>query len=91
MAQGRREYATHVYKGRDAWIALALAMAAAAASRAPAIGGKPLFGYLAAVMLILAASFAIRRCGEQVRPLHLDDFPQSFLTSNRRCPWHLWQ
>jgi putative ABC transport system permease protein len=59
MAQGRREYATHVNKGRDAWIAVALAMAAAAASRVPAIGGKPLFGYFASLLLICASAFAM--------------------------------
>jgi putative ABC transport system permease protein len=59
MAHGRREYATRVNKGRDLWIALALALAAAAASRAPAIGGKPLFGYLAALLLICASAFAM--------------------------------
>jgi putative ABC transport system permease protein len=34
-------------------------LAAAAASRAPAIGGKPLFGYLASLLLICASAFAM--------------------------------
>jgi putative ABC transport system permease protein len=59
MAQGRREYMTRVHKTRDIWIALAVGIAAAAASRAPAIGGKPLFGYLAALLLICASAFAM--------------------------------
>jgi putative ABC transport system permease protein len=59
LAQGRREYATQVHKTRDAWIALALGLASAAASRAPAIGGKPLFGYLASLLLICASAFAM--------------------------------
>ena len=59
MAQGRREYTTRVQKTRDIWIALALGFAAAAASRAPAIGGKPLFGYFAALLLIGASAFAM--------------------------------
>jgi putative ABC transport system permease protein len=59
LAQGRREYATQVHKTRDAWIALALGLASAAASHAPAIGGKPLFGYLASLLLICASAFAM--------------------------------
>ena len=59
MAQGRREYTTRVQKTRDIWIALALGLAAAAASRSPAIGGKPLFGYFAALLLIGASAFAM--------------------------------
>jgi putative ABC transport system permease protein len=59
MAQGRREYTTRVHKTRDIWIALAVGVAAAAASRAPAIGGKPLLGYLAALLLICASAFAM--------------------------------
>jgi putative ABC transport system permease protein len=59
MAQGRREYTARVHKTRDIWIALAAGVAAAAASRAPAIGGKPLFAYLAALLLICASAFAM--------------------------------
>ncbi len=50
MARGRREYTTRVHKTRDVFIALAVALTATAASRAPAIGGKPLFGYLASLL-----------------------------------------
>ncbi len=59
MARGSREYTTRVRKTRDVWIALAVGLAAAAASRAPAIGGKPLFGYLASLLLICASAFAM--------------------------------
>jgi putative ABC transport system permease protein len=59
MAYGRREYATHVHKTRNVWIAVAVGLAAAAASRAPAIGGKPLFGYFAALLLVCASAFAM--------------------------------
>ena len=59
MARGRREYTTRVHKTRDFIIALAVGLAAAAASRAPAIGGKPLFGYLASLLLICASAFAM--------------------------------
>ena len=59
MAQGRREYMANVHKTRDIWIALAVGFAALAASRAPAIGGKPLFGYFAALLLVCASAFAM--------------------------------
>lgn len=59
MARGRREFDVRVERGRDAWIALALAAAGAAASRVPAIAGKPLFGYLAAMLLIAAGAMVI--------------------------------
>jgi len=59
MARARREYEAHVHKSRDVLAALALALAAAAASRAPAVAGKPFFGYLAAFLLIIASALAI--------------------------------
>jgi len=59
MARGRREYSISVNKTRDVWIGLAVGLAAAAASRAPAIGGKPLFGYFASLLLIGASAFAM--------------------------------
>ncbi len=59
MARGRREYAARVHKGRDLWIALALAIAGTAAAQMPAISGKPLFGYAATVLLVAASAFAI--------------------------------
>lgn len=59
MSRGRREYDVSVHKILDLWIALAFAIAAIFASRAPAIGGKPLFGYLAAILLIAASALAI--------------------------------
>ncbi len=59
MARGEREYAARMHKLRDLWIAVALAGAGAAASFAPAIAGKPFFGYLAALLMIAASAFAI--------------------------------
>ena len=59
MARGRREYLARVHKSRDLWLALFVAIAAAAASRVPAIEGKPVFGYLAAVLLVVASALAI--------------------------------
>jgi putative ABC transport system permease protein len=59
MGKGRREYDVRVQKGRDLWLAAGLSLAAAAASRGNAIAGKPLFGYLAAILLIAASALAI--------------------------------
>ena len=59
MARGEREYAARVHKIRDLWIASVLAAAATAASFAPAIAGKPFFGYAAAILFIGASAFAI--------------------------------
>jgi len=59
MARGRREYDVRVHKSRDLWLALAVAAVAVAASRAPALAGKPLLGYLAAILLVVASSLAM--------------------------------
>ncbi|MGA2422108.1 MAG: ABC transporter permease, partial [Candidatus Acidiferrum sp.] len=59
MARGRREYDVRVNKLRDLYFAIGLAIVAGAASQAPAIGGKPLFGYLSALLLIAASALAI--------------------------------
>jgi putative ABC transport system permease protein len=59
MGRSRREYDVTVQKGRDLRVALALGLAAAVVSRVPAIGGKPLFGYLAAILLLIASALAI--------------------------------
>jgi len=58
MGKGRREYDVRVQKGRDLWLASGLSLAAAAASRGNAIAGKPLFGYLAAILLVVASALA---------------------------------
>lgn len=59
MARGRREFTAHMQKWRDLFFALVLGAAAAFASRAPSVDGKPLFGYLATILLVAAAGFAI--------------------------------
>jgi putative ABC transport system permease protein len=59
MARAQREHVVRVHKIRDLWIALTMAVGAAAASQVPAIAGKPLFGYLSALLLIGASVFAI--------------------------------
>ena len=59
MARGRREYTARVHKSRDLWLALILGILAAAAARVPAIEGKPVFGYLAAILLVISSALAI--------------------------------
>lgn len=59
MARGLREYTIRVERTRDAGIALVLAITGALAARLPAVGGKPIFGYLSALLLIGASSLSI--------------------------------
>ena len=59
MARGRREYTARVHKTRDLCLALALGVAAALASRVPAVGGKPISGYFAALFLVISSALAI--------------------------------
>jgi putative ABC transport system permease protein len=58
MSRGKEEYAT---RRRSRWslpLAFGLAMLAAIAAQAPAIGRQPIFGYVAAVFLIASATLA---------------------------------
>jgi putative ABC transport system permease protein len=59
MARGRREFDVRVRKTSRLWIALTLAVGAAAASRVPPVGGKPIFGYIASLLAVAAGVFAI--------------------------------
>lgn len=59
MSHGRREYTAQMHKGRDLVIAMFLAATGAIASRMPAVAGKPVLGYTATVLLIVAAAYAI--------------------------------
>lgn len=59
MARGQREYSTRMHKGRDMLIALGLAAGGVICSVPPAIAGKPLFGYLSAILLVAASALAI--------------------------------
>jgi len=59
MARGRREFIARVHKTRNLMISIALGACAAGASLVPPIAGMPLFGYLAALLLIASAAFAI--------------------------------
>jgi len=58
MARGRRDYVSRTRTGRNlAWSA-AVALLAAVCSSFPPVGGKPVGGYLAAVLLIASAALA---------------------------------
>lgn len=59
MASARRELAARVHKARDFAIALVLATCGSAAAYPPPISGKPLFGYLSAILLIASLVFAV--------------------------------
>ena len=59
MARAQREHFVRVHKIRDLWIGVGLGLAAAIFSQAPAIAGKPIFGYLAALALIGALVFLV--------------------------------
>jgi len=59
MARGRREFIVRVHKNRDLAIAAILALASFISAKAPAIDGKPLFGYLATVFAIAAGTLAL--------------------------------
>lgn len=59
MARGRVDYLARVRFGRGLLAAAILATLAALASQAAPVAGKPLGGYVAAVLLIAAAALAI--------------------------------
>ena len=59
MARGRRDHDVRMHQWRDLGCGAALALAAWWASRQPAAGGKPLFGYLAGLLMIGASALAI--------------------------------
>jgi len=59
LARGRREFELRVTKTSRLRIALTLALVAAAASRVPPMGGKPIFGYIAALLAVAGGVFAI--------------------------------
>jgi putative ABC transport system permease protein len=59
MERGAREYQARVRKGRNAAIAAVLSLAALGASLLPPFGSTPVFGYVAALLLIAAATLAM--------------------------------
>ena len=56
MARGRRDFEVRVERKRDALIGLGLALCGAAAAQAPEMDGKPMMGYLAALLFVAAAA-----------------------------------
>ena len=58
MARGRREFDARVDRKRDAWIGLLLAALGTVIAQGPPIEGKPLLGYLSALLFVASAAFA---------------------------------
>src|SRR3984957_7665715 len=58
MARGRREFDARVDRKRDAWIGLVLAALGTVIAQGPPIEGKPLLGYLSALLFVASAAFA---------------------------------
>lgn len=58
MARGRKDYDTGIRQYRDLMIAAGCALLAYLAALMPPIGRRPLFGYLAAALLVLSAALA---------------------------------
>lgn len=69
MARGRREYTASMHKERDLLIAATLAILAGLAAKMPAISERPLFGYLATILLIVASAYAIPAFAHSVSAL----------------------
>ncbi|MCC7499054.1 MAG: FtsX-like permease family protein [Bryobacterales bacterium] len=59
MARGRREYQARVRRWRNLGLGAACGLAAWLAARQAPVGGRPLFGYLAALLLIATGVLAI--------------------------------
>jgi len=59
MARGQHEYRARLQVGRDLALALLLAAAAGLCCLAPPVYRKPLFGYLAALLLLAASALAV--------------------------------
>ena len=58
MARGRREFEVRVDRKRDALIGLVLGVSGSLAALAPPIGGKPLLGYVSALLFVASAALA---------------------------------
>ena len=58
MARGQREFEVRVDRRRDALVGLVLAALGTFAALAPPIGGKPLLGYLSALLFVASAALA---------------------------------
>jgi putative ABC transport system permease protein len=56
MARGRREFEVRVERKRDALIAIGLAILGVLAAQVPPIAGKPLLGYVSALLFVVSAA-----------------------------------
>ena len=59
MARGREEYVAAIRSRWSLPLATLLSLLAAGASQLPAIGSQPVFGYIAALLLVVASAIAI--------------------------------
>jgi putative ABC transport system permease protein len=59
MARGRREYDVQIAAGRNAWAGFALIGIGAALCWLPPVDNRPLFGYLATLLLILGTALTV--------------------------------
>jgi putative ABC transport system permease protein len=59
MGRARREHEARLHRGRDLVYASVLAFGAWIASQQGPVGGKPVFGYLAAALLLAASAMSI--------------------------------
>ena len=59
MARGRPEWEARVHQKTALCLGLALALVALGLCRLPPVGGKPVFGYCAALLTVAAGAFAI--------------------------------
>jgi putative ABC transport system permease protein len=59
MARGRRDYNVRVFAGRYALVGAALIAMGAALCWLPPVNGRPLFGYLATLLLILGTAMLV--------------------------------
>ena len=96
MARGRRDFEVRVDRKRDAWIGLLLAGLGTLAAFGPPIGGKPLLGYLSALLFVasaaLLAPLVVYRAtlgGSMLSLIHIL-LNQRWSRSGRRMPrWRL--
>ncbi len=56
MARGRREYEVRVDRKRDALLAMVVGVLGAVAAQGPELGGKPVLGYLSALLFVGAGA-----------------------------------
>lgn len=95
MARGRQNYNVRRHESRYAWFALAAAALAAILTQLPPPGRKPWWGYLAALLLILAGSLAtplaVARFASVIDPLARRLFGIEALLAARGIRASVWR